>query len=132
MKNQLGDGSKFGIKLSYAQQISPEGIPSAIYLAKSFSENEDIWVSLGDNLIFGSRIKELYDEVNKSEEATIFIKHVGSIYGFGSVQLENDKIIDLKEKPKSKVVDGPLQVYIDFKLFLTTPPIKPSKEMKLK
>ncbi len=129
LKNQLGDGSKFGIKLSYVQQMSPEGIPSAIYLAKSFSENEDIWVSLGDNLIFGSRIKELYDEVNKSEEATIFIKHVGSIYGFGSVRLENDKIIDLEEKPKSKSNGWAVTGLYRFpnSVFELIPTIKPSE-----
>ncbi len=102
LKNQLGDGSRFGISLSYVEQSSPEGIPSAIYLAKSFSENEDIWVSLGDNLIFGSRIKELYEDVNSSKKATIFIKHVGSIYGFGSAKIEKEKITHLEEKPKTK------------------------------
>jgi len=101
LEKQLGNGDRFGIRISYQSQNNPDGIPSAIYLAKLFADGEDVWVSLGDNFIFGSRIKELYEKVNNSNKATIFIKHVGNIYGFGSAEVSDGRIKNLEEKPKN-------------------------------
>ena len=129
LEEQLGNGEKFGVSISYQAQESPDGIPSAIYLAKSFADGEDIWVSLGDNFIFGSRIKELYEEVNNSSKATIFIKHVGNIYGFGSAEISDGKIKNLEEKPKSNksgwAVTGLYK--LPNAIFDLIPTIKPSK-----
>ena len=100
IENLLGNGKSFGLDISYKEQLSPDGIPSAIHLAKEFAAGESIWVSLGDNLIFGSRINELYNSVNLLENATIFIKHVGNIKGFGAAKLSENKILSLEEKPK--------------------------------
>ena len=101
LESLLGNGKNYGVKLYYQEQPKPEGIPSAISLAKKFSNGEDIWVSLGDNFIFGSRLQEIYEDVNQSNKATLFIKYVGNINGFGSADLVNKKIVDLKEKPNS-------------------------------
>ena len=97
----MGNGEKFGVKYFLPSTRKSDFIPSAIYLAKSFANGEDIWVSLGDNFIFGSRIKELYEKANNTNKATIFIKHVGNISGLGSAKVGDGKIQNLKEKPKS-------------------------------
>lgn len=99
----LGNGNNYGVKLHYQEQLKPEGIPSAVNLAKKFSNGEDIWVSLGDNFIFGSRLQEIYEEVNQSNKATLFIKYVGNIKGFGSAYLKDKKIVNLEEKPNSSL-----------------------------
>ena len=129
LEEQLGNGEKFGVSITYQAQESPDGIPSAIYLAKSFADGEDIWVSLGDNFIFGSRIKELYEEVNNSSKATIFIKHVGNIYGFGSAEISDGKIKNLEEKPKSNKSGWAVTGLYKFPnaIFDLIPTIKPSK-----
>ena len=101
LEDQLGNGKRFGVSISYQKQTSPDGIPSAIYLAKSFCEGKEFWVSLGDNFIFGSRIKEIYESVNKLDNATIFIKRVGNISGFGSAEIKDGKIKNIVEKPKT-------------------------------
>ena len=62
LESLLGNGDNYGVKLYYQEQQKPEGIPSALNLAKEFSD-KDIWVSLGDNFIFGSRLQEIYDEL---------------------------------------------------------------------
>ena len=129
LKNHLVNGERFGVSISYQAQESPDGIPSAIYLAKSFADGEDIWVSLGDNFIFGSRIKELYEKVNNSNKATIFIKHVGNISGLGSAKVGDGKIQNLKEKLKSSKPGWAVTGLYKFPntVFELIPTIKPSE-----
>tara|TARA_Y100000590_G_scaffold136560_1_gene156310 strand:+ start:4159 stop:5016 length:858 start_codon:yes stop_codon:yes gene_type:complete len=129
LESLLGNGDNFGVKLYYQKQLKPEGIPSALSLAKNFSNKEDIWVSLGDNFIFGSRLQEIYEEVNQSSKATIFIKHVGNIKGFGSAYIKEKKIVNLKEKPKSSLPGWAVTGLYKFpnSVFDYIPQIKPSK-----
>ena len=101
-ENLFGDGSRFGIKVAYQKQENPEGIPSAVYLAKNFVNGEDFWLTLGDNLIFGSRVSELYEKATKSKNSTIFLKFVGDVSGLGSAKIINNKIEKLVEKPNIK------------------------------
>ena len=103
LESLLGNGNNYGVKLYYQEQLKPEGIPSAVNLAKKYANGEDIWVSLGDNFIFGSRLQEIYEEVNQSNKATLFIKYVGNIKGFGSAYLKDKKIVNLEEKPNSSL-----------------------------
>ena len=129
LESLLGNGDNYGVKLYYQEQQKPEGIPSALNLAKKFSNKEDIWVSLGDNFIFGSRLQEIYDEVNQSNKATIFIKHVGNIKGFGSAHIKEKKIVNLEEKPKSSLSGWAVTGLYKFpkSVFDYIPQIKPSK-----
>ena len=129
MEKLLNDGRNFGIDISYKEQLKPDGIPSAINLAKEFAAGESIWISLGDNLIFGSRINELYNSVNLSKNATIFIKHVGKIQGFGAAKLSDNKIISLEEKPKIESSGWAVTGLYKFpnSIFDKIPNLKPSK-----
>ena len=124
----LGNGNNYGVKLHYQEQLKPEGIPSAVNLAKKFSNGEDIWVSLGDNFIFGSRLQEIYEEVNQSNKATLFIKHVGNIKGFGSACIKDKKIVNLEEKPNSSAPGWAVTGLYKFpnSVFDYIPQIKPS------
>lgn len=97
----LGNGSRFGIEINYEEQEEPNGIPSALYLAKKFADGKDFWLTLGDNLIFGSRINELYSETNEAKNATVFLKFVGDVSGLGTAELKNNSIEKLVEKPQS-------------------------------
>ena len=97
----LGNGSRFGIEINYEEQEEPNGIPSALYLAKKFANGKDFWLTLGDNLIFGSRINELYSETNEAKNTTVFLKFVGDVSGLGTAELKNNSIEKLIEKPQN-------------------------------
>jgi glucose-1-phosphate thymidylyltransferase len=95
----LGGGDQLGISIEYIKQSSPDGIPSAINECKPYLNEDDFWVNLGDNFIFGSRIKELYSESNLSKNCSIFLKEVGDIWGLGEAIVKNNSIENLIEKP---------------------------------
>lgn len=99
-ENLFGNGERFGIEIKFKKQEKPDGIPSALHLAKKFTNGDDFWLTLGDNLIFGSRINELYNKASLSNNATVFLKFVGDTTGLGVAKLEKDKITQLVEKPK--------------------------------
>ncbi len=99
-ENLIGNGERFGIEIKYKKQNKPDGIPSALNLAKKFTNGDDFWLTLGDNLIFGSRINEKYKNASDSNNATVFLKFVGDTTGLGVAKLEKDKITELVEKPK--------------------------------
>ena len=62
-------------------------------------KNNEFWVTLGDNFIFGSRIQEFYSTANKSNNCSIFIKKVGNIKSLGEAVIKSDKVHQLIEKP---------------------------------
>ena len=73
----LGDGSRFGIKLSYEIQKKPMGLAQAFIIGESFISNDDVCLILGDNLFYGSGftnlIKESINEVIKNNKSIIFL-----------------------------------------------------------
>ncbi len=95
----LGDGHMLGVEIKYIHQNTPEGIPSAINECKSYLNNENFWVMLGDNFIFGSRIQELYHKSNLSNTCSVFLKEVGDIGSLGEAVINNEKIENFIEKP---------------------------------
>ena len=96
----LGDGSDFGIKIKYEVQLKPNGIAEALLIAEEFINGESCALILGDNLLYGPGLgRDLRNKVAPTG-ATILCHHVPNPSNFGVVQFdENDKIIDLVEKP---------------------------------
>ena len=106
MKQLLGDGSKFGIKLSYKIQPSPDGLAQAFILGEKFIGNDACAMVLGDNIFYGAGlIKHLQNSVNRAEKeeiATIYGYYVNDPERFGIVELdENYNAISIEEKPKN-------------------------------
>ena len=97
----LGDGSKFGIKLSYAQQPKPEGLAQAFLIGEEFIEKQRCAMILGDNLFFGESFgKKLINVVNQKQGSTIFGYQVVDPERFGVVDFdENFKALSIEEKP---------------------------------
>lgn len=97
----LGDGSKFGIKLSYAQQPKPEGLAQAFLIGEEFIEKQRCAMILGDNLFFGESFgKKLTNVVNQKQGSTIFGYQVVDPERFGVVDFdENFKALSIEEKP---------------------------------
>lgn len=101
----LGDGSKFGINLSYAEQPSPDGLAQAFIIGKEFIGNDNVAMILGDNIYYGNGLtpilKEAVENV-RSGIATIFGYYVHDPERFGIVEFDEDgKVISVEEKPKS-------------------------------
>ena len=97
----LGDGSRFGIKLSYAQQPKPEGLAQAFLIGEEFIEKQRCAMILGDNLFFGQSFgKKLIKVANQKEGSTIFGYQVVDPERFGVVNFdENFKALSIEEKP---------------------------------
>ena len=99
----LGDGSKFGIKLSYAVQEKPNGLAEAFIIGEEFIGNDACCMVLGDNLFYGNGFKKaLAEAVYNAQmgEATIFGYYVNDPERFGVVQFnDNRRVLSIKEKP---------------------------------
>ena len=104
-KALLGDGSQFGISLSYAVQPSPDGLAQAFLIGEDFIGNEPCALILGDNIFYGGYFsKNLADAVAAAENglATIFGYFVTDPERFGIVEFDSDfNVLSVEEKPKN-------------------------------
>lgn len=100
----LGDGSEFGINLSYAEQPSPDGLAQAFIIGKDFIGDDNVAMILGDNIYYGngftSILKEATENANNGK-ATIFGYYVHDPERFGIVEFDDkNKVLSVEEKPK--------------------------------
>ena len=104
-ENLLGDGSEFGVSLSYKVQPSPDGLAQAFILGEEFLAGEPGAMVLGDNIFYGNGFRSLLKEAVKDAEengrATVFGYYVTDPERFGVVAFdENGKATSIEEKPK--------------------------------
>ncbi len=99
----LGDGSHFGIHLSYAVQPSPDGLAQAFLIGEEFIGDDACAMILGDNIFYGNGFSDILIQANRnavSGRATVFGYYVPDPERFGVVEFdENDKVISVEEKP---------------------------------
>ena len=102
-KELLGDGSQFGIKLSYKVQPSPDGLAQAFTLGKDFINGEPCAMILGDNIFYGNGFTELLKNATADAQkgkATVFGYYVNDPERFGVVDFDqNGKAVSIEEKP---------------------------------
>jgi glucose-1-phosphate thymidylyltransferase len=98
----LGDGSQWGLNLSYCVQPSPDGLAQAFILGADFVGNDDSCLILGDNIYHGSGMSKLLQNANAQDAgATVFAYHVTDTERFGVVEFDKaGKAISIEEKPK--------------------------------
>lgn len=101
-KDLLLDGSEFGIKLSYAEQLSPDGLAQAFLIGEEFIGDDSVALILGDNIYHGSGLSKMLQKAAKKEKgATVFGYHVKDPERFGVVEFdENMNAISIEEKPE--------------------------------
>ena len=133
----LGDGSQYGIKLSYKEQPSPDGLAQAFLIGEEFIGDEPCAMVLGDNIFYGNGFSKLLREavVNSAAgKATIFGYYVNDPERFGIVEFdENGKVISVEEKPqnpKSNYCITGLYFY-DKRVVEYAKQVKPSKRGEL-
>ena len=97
----LGDGSQWGISLSYAVQPSPDGLAQAFIIGESFIGNAPSALVLGDNIFYGHDFETLLSNADaRSEGATVFAYHVHDPERYGVVEFDRGgKAISIEEKP---------------------------------
>ena len=99
----LGDGSQYGIRLSYKVQPSPDGLAQAFILGEEFIGDDRAAMILGDNIFYGAGLGEHLRRAAKQEEgATVFGYYVEDPERFGVVAFDqNGKAVSIEEKPKN-------------------------------
>jgi glucose-1-phosphate thymidylyltransferase len=97
----LGDGSQFGISLSYAAQPRPEGLAQAFHIGADFVGNAPSALVLGDNIFYGQNFVEAIEAADaRREGATIFGYHVAEPTAYGVVEFAHDgRVLSIEEKP---------------------------------
>ena len=100
----LGNGSNLGIKLSYIEQLKPDGLAQAFIIAKDFIGSEDVCMILGDNIFHGNGINELLvnavKNVKKSKKAKVFGYYVNDPKRYGVLSFDDNKNVkSIEEKP---------------------------------
>ena len=131
----LNNGRRFGIKINYAEQITPKGLPDAFILGEKFIRNDNVALILGDNFFYGQSLtKKLKSCIKLKSGCKILVHPVNrpELYGVASVNKKN-KIISIIEKPKSSksnlAVTG--LYFFDNKVINFSKSLKPSKRNEL-
>ncbi|AFL82371.1 Glucose-1-phosphate thymidylyltransferase [Aequorivita sublithincola DSM 14238] len=102
----LGDGSHFGIKLSYKEQPSPDGLAQAFILGEEFIGNDDVCLVLGDNIFYGAGLqnilKEAVETVTRERKSVIFGNYVNDPERYGVAEFDASmNVISIAEKPEN-------------------------------
>lgn len=100
-ENLLGDGSQFGVELSYKEQPSPDGLAQAFIIGENFIGQDHVCLILGDNIYYGQSFSQQLASANTIEYgATVFGYHVTDPERFGVVEFDNQgKVLSIEEKP---------------------------------
>jgi glucose-1-phosphate thymidylyltransferase len=97
----LGDGSLYGIKLSYAEQPNPEGLAQAFIIGEEFIGDDPCCLILGDNIFYGQITEHLRSAGDQVHGATIFGYHVSDPERFGVVEFDaSGQVLSIEEKPQ--------------------------------
>ena len=102
----LGDGSDWGISLSYVVQPSPDGLAQAFILGEAFSGSDDVALILGDNIFFGYAFSSMLEAavglVKKERKATVFGYYVSDPERYGVAELDAEgNVLSIEEKPQN-------------------------------
>ena len=105
-ENLLGDGSQFGVKLSYCVQPSPDGLAQAFLLGEEFIGEDACAMVLGDNIFYGNGfgriLRAAVENAEQNQRATVFGYYVSDPERFGIVEFDADgRVLSVEEKPKN-------------------------------
>ena len=130
----LGDGSRFGTRIKYAEQKKPIGVPDAFNIGERFIGTDGVALILGDNFFYGQSLSSQLLKASKIKTgAKIFLQPVGKPENFGIAKVKNKKVIAILEKPKKSksnlAVTG--LYFFDNEVVKFSKTLKPSKRNEL-
>ena len=134
-KRLIPDGKKLGIKITFAEQEKPKGLPDAFILGKDFIKNDNVALILGDNFFYAQNLSSKLKKFTKLRNgATVLLHSVNTpeLYGVAKINKKN-KIIGIKEKPKkfySKLAITGLY-FFDNRVVKYAKTLKPSKRNEI-
>jgi glucose-1-phosphate thymidylyltransferase len=101
----FGDGSQLGLKLSYKEQPSPDGLAQAFILGKDFIGNDSVCLVLGDNIFYGAGLQRMLEAsvktVEEEDKAVVFGYYVDDPKRYGVASFDQEgNVLDIEEKPK--------------------------------
>ena len=131
----LPNGNNLGIKISYAEQAKPRGLPDAFVVGKKFIGKENVALILGDNFFYGQSLTKRLQECVKLKSGAIVLLHPvknPSLYGNASINKKN-KIIKIIEKPKKHFSNLAVTglYFFDNKVIEYSKNLKPSKRKEI-
>ena len=134
-KKILQDGKRFGIKISYAEQKKPKGLPDAFILGENFIRKDKVALILGDNFFYGQSLtKNLKKCVKLNSGCKILVHPVNKpeLFGIASINV-NNKITSIKEKPKNSKSNLAITglYFFDNNVIKISKSLKPSKRNEL-
>ena len=133
-KKILPPKNNLGIKISYVEQKSPNGLPEAFILGEKFIGNSDVALILGDNFFYAQSLSKILKSCTKlNSGAKIMLHKVAKPERYGVAKIKNKKIINLKEKPKKFYSDLAVTglYFFDNKVIKYSKSLKPSKRGEL-
>ena len=134
-KKILQDGKRFGIKISYAEQRKPKGLPDAFILGENFIRKDKVALILGDNFFYGQSLtKNLKKCVKLNSGCKILVHPVNKpeLFGIASINV-NNKITSIKEKPRNSKSNLAITglYFFDNNVIKISKSLKPSKRNEL-
>ncbi|OAJ35021.1 glucose-1-phosphate thymidylyltransferase RfbA [Piscirickettsia salmonis] len=134
-KKLLGDGSKWGISLSYMKQSKPEGLAQAFILGEEFIGNDKVCLILGDNIFYGQGLQNFFTQaMNQINGSVVFGYTVNDPQRYGVVTLDQSgKIESIEEKPKKPKSNSAIPgiYFFDNEVIHIAKALKPSKRGEL-
>ena len=102
----LGDGSQFGLRLSYAEQPTPDGLAQAYIIGEEFIGKDDVCLILGDNIFYGQHFSQMLSQavtnVQQEQKATVFGYYVKDPERYGVAEFDQEgNVLSIEEKPKN-------------------------------
>ena len=129
-KKILPDGRNLGIKINYAEQNSPKGLPDAFIVGEKFIGKNNVSLILGDNFFYGEHLSKSLNECRKlNNGANIFLHKVSKPERYGVAKVKNGKVISIIEKPKIHMSDLAVTglYFFDNRVIKYAKTLKPSK-----
>ena len=133
-KKILGYGSNFGIKIKYTEQLKPNGLPEAFILGEKFINKQNVALILGDNFFYGQGFTNRLKKITKfNSGATVFTYQVNNPEDYGIVEIKNNKILNISEKPKKTKSNLAITglYFFDHDVVNFSKKLKPSKRKEL-
>ena len=133
-KKILGNGSNFGVKIQYLAQNKPNGLPEAFIIGEKFINKKNVALILGDNFFYGQGFtRRLKQKTKIKSGSTIFTYQVNNPEDYGIVEMKNDKIINIREKPKNSKSNLAITglYFFDHNVVNISKKLKPSKRKEL-